>query len=78
MGLDNVQVTTLCDPDMNILQQRAKEFEDTYGNRVKIEQDLRSVFDDPEIDAVGIIHVPALWRDLPIVFTHNFLLFVYG
>jgi hypothetical protein len=31
MVQDNVQVTTLCDPDMNILKKRQKEFKETYN-----------------------------------------------
>ena len=34
MGLSaksNVEVAVLCDPDMNILQERASEFEKKYG-----------------------------------------------
>ena len=31
MVQDNVQVTTLCDPDMNILKKRQKEFKENYN-----------------------------------------------
>ena len=30
MAQDNVRITTLCDPDMNVLKKRQKEFKETY------------------------------------------------
>lgn len=60
---DNAQVVTLCDPDKVILQTRADEFEKTYSRKVKMEQDLRSVFDDKSIDAVSIA-TPNHWHTL--------------
>jgi predicted dehydrogenase len=50
----NVEVVTLCDPDKNVLQERAKSFQETYDKKVKLEQDLRKVLDDKKIDAIGI------------------------
>jgi len=50
----NVELAFLCDPDMNILQERAKEFETKYGRKVGIEQDFRKVYDDKTIDAVTL------------------------
>ena len=63
MDLENVRVTTLCDPDMAVLQQRAADFEDKYGAKVNVVQDLRRVFDDKEIDVVGIA-TPNHWHSL--------------
>src|SRR4051812_26955243 len=51
---EQAQVMCLCDPDKVILETRASEFETTYGRKVKMEQDLRRVFDDKSIDAVSI------------------------
>ena len=48
----NVEVAVLCDPDMNVLQERAGEFEQKYGKKVAIEQDFRKTYDDKTIDAV--------------------------
>ncbi|WP_339792364.1 Gfo/Idh/MocA family oxidoreductase [uncultured Imperialibacter sp.] len=62
-GLENAQVATLCDPDKNILTTRAGEFEATYGAKVKMEQDLRKVFNDKNIDAVSIA-TPNHWHTL--------------
>ena len=54
MNLDNVQVTTLVDPDMNICQERAKEYGEKYDTTMKAVQDQRDVLDDPDIDVVSI------------------------
>lgn len=50
----NVQVTTLCDPDMNIMKARQKSFKETYNKDVALEQDLRRVMDNKDIDVVSI------------------------
>lgn len=63
MKLPNVEVATLCDPDDVILQQRAKEFQEKHGKKVKTEQDFRKVFDDNKIDAVSIA-TPNHWHAL--------------
>src|SRR5215217_1795136 len=62
-NLSNVEVATLCDPDDNILQKRAKEFEEKTGKKVKTENDLRKVFEDKSIDAVSIA-TPNHWHAL--------------
>ena len=62
-NLKNVEVAMLCDPDNNILQERAGEFEKKYGKKVKTEIDLRKVFDDKSIDAVSIA-MPNHWHAL--------------
>ncbi|WP_423127045.1 Gfo/Idh/MocA family protein [Gaoshiqia sp. Z1-71] len=59
----NVEVAVLCDPDMDILQERAKAFEKTYGKKVKIEQDFRKTYDDKTIDAVALA-TPNHWHAL--------------
>ncbi|MCF8379020.1 MAG: Gfo/Idh/MocA family oxidoreductase [Bacteroidales bacterium] len=66
MGLTekaNVEVATLCDPDMDVLQESAKEFEKTYGRKVNIEQDFRKAYDDKTIDAVTLA-TPNHWHAL--------------
>ncbi len=62
-NLKNVELTTLCDPDNVVLQERAGEFEKKYGKKVKTEMDLRKVFDDKSIDAVSIA-TPNHWHAL--------------
>lgn len=59
----NVEVAVLCDPDMNLLHERAKEFETKYGSKVGIEQDFRKTYDDKTIDAVALA-TPNHWHAL--------------
>ncbi len=59
----NVEVVALCDPDMDVLQTRAAEFEKTYGKKIRIEQDFRKLFDDKTIDAVTLA-TPNHWHAL--------------
>ncbi|MDX1978885.1 MAG: Gfo/Idh/MocA family oxidoreductase [Bryobacteraceae bacterium] len=61
--LDNVEVTTFVDPDLNVGNQRAAEFEKKFGKRPKVVQDMRRVFDDKDIDAVSIA-TPNHWHAL--------------
>jgi predicted dehydrogenase len=65
--LPDVEVACLCDPDLNILAQRAKEFdgknEARIGRKVKQVQDLRKVFEDKDIDAVSVA-TPNHWHAL--------------
>ncbi len=63
MSQSNAEVVTLCDPDMNILKERAKSFEDKYKKKVAIEQDFRKVYADKNIDAVTLA-TPNHWHAL--------------
>jgi predicted dehydrogenase len=63
MGIDNVMVTTLVDPDLKIAETRAREFETTYGRKVNVLQDMRRAYDDKDIDIVGIA-TPNHWHSL--------------
>ncbi|NJN26722.1 MAG: Gfo/Idh/MocA family oxidoreductase [Cyclobacteriaceae bacterium] len=63
MNQDNVQVVTLCDPDMNILKERQKTFKEKYNKEVALEQDLRRVMDDKDIDVISIA-APNHWHAL--------------
>ncbi len=66
MGLSekaNVEVVTLCDPDMNVLQERAREFREKYGKSVKIDQDFRKTYEDKTVDAVTLAS-PNHWHAL--------------
>jgi predicted dehydrogenase len=60
---ENVEVVALVDPDLAIARQRADEFEKKYGRKPQVVQDMRQVFDDPEIDAVSIA-TPNHWHAL--------------
>ncbi|MFH1964721.1 MAG: Gfo/Idh/MocA family oxidoreductase [Acidobacteriota bacterium] len=61
--LDGVEVVTFCDPDSDVLEQRAAEFKNKYGRGVHLEKDLRKVYDDKNIDAVAIA-TPNHWHAL--------------
>ncbi|MFY0652824.1 MAG: Gfo/Idh/MocA family oxidoreductase [Cyclobacteriaceae bacterium] len=54
MAQKNVEVTILCDPDMNILKKRQKSFKEKYKKDVALEQDLRRVMENKDIDVVSI------------------------
>src|ERR1035437_3407474 len=45
-ALPNAEVVMLCDPDRNLLAERAEQFETKYHRKVQTEQDLRKVFDN--------------------------------
>jgi len=66
MAQDNVQVTTLCDPDINLLRKRQKSFKETYKKDVALEQDLRRVMDNKDIDVVSIAS-PNHWHALSVI-----------
>ncbi|WP_373516670.1 Gfo/Idh/MocA family protein [Pricia sp.] len=66
MELENVRVATLCDPDMNLLKEGQTAFNEKYGTKVKLEQDLRRVFEDKDIDVVSIAS-PNHWHALSVI-----------
>jgi predicted dehydrogenase len=66
MVQDNVEVTHLCDPDMNVLKKRQKEFKEEYNKDVVPEQDLRNIYDNKDIDVVGIA-TPNHWHSLAVI-----------
>ena len=49
-----VEVATFCDPDETQLEKRGAEFAQLTGRKPALEQDLRRVLDDKNIDAVTI------------------------
>ena len=66
MTQKNVQVVNLCDPDMNLLKLRQKEFKNKYKKDVSLEQDLRRVMDNKDIDVVSIAS-PNHWHSLSVI-----------
>ncbi len=66
MKQKNVNVTKLCDPDMNLLLKRQREFKNKYNKDVSLEQDLRKVMDDKDIDVVSIAS-PNHWHALSVI-----------
>ena len=66
MAQDNVEVTHLCDPDMNILKERQKQYKEKYKIDVALEQDLRKIYDNKDIDVVSIA-TPNHWHSLAVI-----------
>src|SRR5690554_876397 len=66
MAQKNVEVVTLCDPDMNVLSQNQKTFNDKYNLDVTLEQDLRRVMDDSDVDVISIAS-PNHWHALSVI-----------
>lgn len=62
-GLPEAEVAVLCDPDRNVVAERAAEFEKQYGKKVETEVDLRKVFERKDIDVVSIA-TPNHWHAL--------------
>ncbi len=62
-GLDNVEVKTLCDVDLNLIPERAAEAAEIQGTTPGAEQDMRRVFEDKDITAV-VIATPNHWHAL--------------
>lgn len=61
--LKGVELVLLCDPDEQVLTERAAEIEKTYGHKVETETDMRRVFDRKDIDVVTIA-TPNHWHSL--------------
>jgi predicted dehydrogenase len=66
MSQKNVQVTILCDPDKIVMQKKQKDFKEKYNKDVKLEQDLRRVMDNKDIDVVSIAS-PNHWHALTVI-----------
>ena len=66
MVQDNVEITHLCDPDMNVLKERQKDFKEKYKKDVALEQDLRRIYDNKDIDVVSIA-TPNHWHSLAVI-----------
>jgi len=63
-SLKDVEVTTLCDPDSALFKPRSEQFFTKRGRPApKVEQDLRRVLEDKEIDAISIA-TPNHWHSL--------------
>ena len=63
MQLNDAEVVAYCDPDLNVANQRAKEFEEKYKKKVLVEQNFRKIYDNKNIDAVSIA-TPNHWHTL--------------
>lgn len=63
MSQPNAEVAVLCDPDLRVAGKTAEMFENRYGKKPEIVQDLRKVFERKDIDAVSIA-TPNHWHSL--------------
>lgn len=62
--VDNVEVTTLCDVDSRLFKSRTREFFTRHGKpEPKVEQDVRKVLEDKDIDVLSIA-TPNHWHSL--------------
>jgi predicted dehydrogenase len=63
MRLPDAEVVMICDVDDAVLERRATQFQRQFGKAVKVERDMRKVFENNEIDAVTIA-TPNHWHAL--------------
>ena len=61
--LDNVEVVAICDIDENVLAKQLSRMEQEQLNLPQTYVDLRDLYDDPSIDAVGVA-TPNHWHAL--------------
>ena len=57
------RITTICDVDLSVTGKAKKAIASKYGSEPTVEQDLRKVFDNKEIDIVSIA-TPNHWHSL--------------
>jgi len=63
-NLENVEVATLCDPDSRLFAPTVKNFFTDKGKAApKVEQDIRKVLEDKDIDAISMA-TPNHWHSL--------------
>ena len=51
---ENVEIAAFCDPDQDRLDEKCAEFEKLTGRRPRLEQDLRRILDEHDVDVVTI------------------------
>ncbi|HCS54057.1 Gfo/Idh/MocA family oxidoreductase [Rubinisphaera sp.] len=61
--IPGVRVVGACDVDSAVLGTRAENFDKKFGYQLKTYDDLRRVYDDPNVDAV-VLAVPNHWHGL--------------
>lgn len=62
-GMKNVEISHLVDPDSRLFASRSAAVEKQTGKKPKCLQDIRSVLDDQNVDAVSIV-TPNHWHAL--------------
>jgi predicted dehydrogenase len=63
LGLKDVQVTYLIDPDRSLFESRSKKVRDRGGNDPKCVQDIREALDDKDLDVISVA-TPNHWHSL--------------
>ena len=63
IDLPDATVVAICDVDLNQTGRAVSAVEGKTGKKPKVYQDLRAVFDDPEVDAVSLA-LPVHWHTL--------------
>jgi predicted dehydrogenase len=63
LGLKNVQVTHLIDPDRSLFESRARQIREKGGNEPKCVADIRQALADKELDVVSVA-TPNHWHSL--------------
>src|SRR5512132_519061 len=63
LGLKNVQVTHLIDPDRSLFESRSQKIREKGGNTPKCFQDIREALEDKELDVISIA-APNHWHSL--------------
>jgi predicted dehydrogenase len=63
LGMKNVQVTYLIDPDQSLFESRSKKVRDKGGNEPRCVQDIRQALEDKNLDAVSVA-TPNHWHSL--------------
>lgn len=61
--IENVQLHTICDVDENLFPRRVSEIQEDFGYTPNTAYDMRTVFDDPDVDAVTFA-TPNHWHAL--------------
>jgi predicted dehydrogenase len=61
--IPGVKVVGICDVDSDVLGKRTSEFNKKFGYQLKNYVDLRSVYDDKDVDAV-VLAIPNHWHAL--------------
>src|SRR4029434_7743464 len=53
LGLKNVQVTHLIDPDQSLFESRSQKVRETGGHPPKCYQDIRKALEDKDLDVIS-------------------------
>jgi hypothetical protein len=67
LNFPEVEAIGLCDVDQEVLNNRAKDFQEKTGKKPKLYKDFRKLLENKDIDAV-IIGTPDHWHCLNLVY----------